>query len=112
LLCKIIVSDAAGVYHGVGRENVLGTISGHRDEYFAFCTATLTAAPRAAFWAAPPATQVTWCSLTSSLYLPTRLLESGCDGTISKPTSDRASPQKGWHRSLSNRTLPAVPLPW
>lgn len=54
LLSKLIVTDTSGVYDGVGRQNVLRmTVS---NTHSVSDVKRRTAAPRAAFWAAPPAT--------------------------------------------------------
>lgn len=54
LLSKLIVTDTPGVYDGVGRQNVLRmTVS---NTHSVSDVKRRTAAPRAAFWAAPPAT--------------------------------------------------------
>lgn len=57
LLGKIIVTDASGVHHGFWREDVLNRPRDQSACGTRFSTRRIrTAAPRAAFWAAPPAT--------------------------------------------------------
>lgn len=53
LLCKLIVADCASVNYGFWREKILIVI---RVEITTRKIIPLTAAPRAVFWAAPPAT--------------------------------------------------------
>lgn len=52
LLCKVVVANTTGEHHRIGRQNVLKRMRCFSNQLFA----TITAAPRAAFWEAPPAT--------------------------------------------------------
>ena len=56
LLSEIVVADATGVDHGVWRQHVLVERRRLKDENGNMANVEHTAAPRAAFCAAPPAT--------------------------------------------------------
>ena len=58
LLSEVIVSDGSSVDDGVRGQHVLDEIDQHHRMMISIGVTKLTAAPRAAFWAAPPATYV------------------------------------------------------
>ena len=57
LLSKIIISDRSSIDDGVRWQHILDKIDQHLTMVIS-SDSQLTAAPRAAFWAAPPATYV------------------------------------------------------
>ena len=65
LLSEVIVADATGVDDGIWGQDILGK-SETMERSDARANWGRTAAPRAAFCAAPPATKTTLCSVTIS----------------------------------------------